>query len=677
MDQPANKRERISAADIQWQSNTPISQQYGDVYFSRDDGVAETEYVFLQQNRLLERWSASSDTSLDSSFTIAETGFGTGLNFLCAAQLWKQSNNNYKHLHYVSVEKYPVTKQDLTTACNQHPQFNWLSDELLRQYPALIAGTHRLYFAKANITLTLLFGDAIHCFDSLQGLVDAWFLDGFAPAKNPDMWQPELFLQMARLSHPQTTFATFTAAGIVKRGLQQAGFDVKKVSGFGRKREMLRGTIENKSPQPNELHHQDKPWFQYGYKKRCAGKLAVIGGGLAGCTAARSLAQRGWQVDVYEQKSQIATQGSGNPSGITFVKPSLHDNAQNRYYQSAYLNSCRFIRNLFSQQQVEEGDGWRLNGVIRLAYNQVEQKEQQALIENQVWPEELLQAFTAEQLQQQYGLDTPHNGILLKGGGWLSPQGYCQQLLKHPKISVKTNSSVSTLHSIQSETDAPRWVINNSSELYDAVILASAFHCNQFEFSQHLPLRSIRGQITYLPATEQSQQHQHAVNYDGYINPAYNGFHCVGATFTPKFNEAIVLEQDHQWNCQQLENALPEMAQQLNIKNIPSHKGRVGFRCQTPDYLPVVGPMPNPDQFLRDYAPLAKGFLRKPFAIENALPGLFITAGHGSRGITSTYLAAEILASYLCGEPQPIDDEVLHAIHPARFLIRDIVRRKY
>ncbi len=229
-------------AKLHWNDKQPFSAEYQDIYFSTDNGLQETEYVFLQGNDLASRWQSANT----QNFTIIETGFGTGLNFLCAAGLWLKNNSRQATLHFISVEKHPLTEEDMTAALDLWPELKDLSAPLLTQYPALINGqTIALY--DHSIKLTLLIGDATEQFGQIDNQADAWFLDGFSPAKNPSMWHPPLFEQMARLSHSQTTFATFTSAGIVRRGLTAAGFDVNKRAGFGKKREMIYGTFEGNS----------------------------------------------------------------------------------------------------------------------------------------------------------------------------------------------------------------------------------------------------------------------------------------------------------------------------------------------------------------------------------------------------------------------------------------------
>lgn len=223
-------------AVLEWRDGLPYSTAFGDVYFSSDDGLLETEYVFIQGNALSSRWQAPAQ----HDFTILETGFGTGLNFLCACKAWLEHAPANAVLHFASVEKYPLSPADMHKALQHWQTLKPIADELLAQYETLLnTGTATLF--NDRIKLQVLFGDATECLSKLDTKADAWFLDGFAPSKNPEMWQQTLFEQMARLSHLKTTFATFTSAGIVRRGLAAAGFKVNKQPGFGKKREMISG----------------------------------------------------------------------------------------------------------------------------------------------------------------------------------------------------------------------------------------------------------------------------------------------------------------------------------------------------------------------------------------------------------------------------------------------------
>jgi tRNA 5-methylaminomethyl-2-thiouridine biosynthesis bifunctional protein len=225
--------------DTKWINNTPYSIEFNDIYFSTDSGLDETHHVFIAQNQLETRFKSLQDTS----FTIIETGFGTGLNFLVASQLWLTHAPQHAQLHFYSIEKYTLKLADLTRAHALWPQFSAISSELLVQYQTLKSGTNYFSLAGGRIQLALQIDDITLALPQLTKTADAWFLDGFAPAKNAEMWSTEVFTQIARLSKTNTTFATFTSAGLVRRGLQAVGFKVEKQAGFGKKREMLRGTF--------------------------------------------------------------------------------------------------------------------------------------------------------------------------------------------------------------------------------------------------------------------------------------------------------------------------------------------------------------------------------------------------------------------------------------------------
>ena len=229
---------QATTADIEWRENgVPVSTQFGDVYFSSINGLEESRYVFLQHNQLSQRWKNISN----NTFNIIETGFGTGLNFFCAVQHFLAHAPANASLQFISTECAPLTLADFTKA-NQHwLVFNQMVSELANTYSQLTDGLNKLSCCDGRIKLDLWIGDINQTFPQIQTAADAWFLDGFAPSKNGDMWSENLFQEIARLSQTNTTFSTFTSAGQVKRNLQAAGFKVSKVKGFGRKREMLSG----------------------------------------------------------------------------------------------------------------------------------------------------------------------------------------------------------------------------------------------------------------------------------------------------------------------------------------------------------------------------------------------------------------------------------------------------
>lgn len=225
-------------------SVVPRSEQFDDVYFSAADGLEETRHVFLAGNNLPDLWMGRGD------FTICETGFGTGLNFLAVLHLLKSCKiqNRPKKLHFISFEKYPLTRDYIGQCLTHWPELESELDAMLSVYPVDVSDGIYDFSVMDGVHLTLIFGDVNDEIPRLQALVDCWFLDGFKPSSNPDMWSEIVFTNMARLSQIEARLATFTAAGFVRRGLIDAGFDIQKVRGFGRKREMCVGMYSGVKP---------------------------------------------------------------------------------------------------------------------------------------------------------------------------------------------------------------------------------------------------------------------------------------------------------------------------------------------------------------------------------------------------------------------------------------------
>jgi len=221
-------------SELKWRDDiTPISTRFNDPYYSVDDGRAETDYVFIQGNRLPTRWPNM------QTCTIAELGFGTGLNFLETVRQWQTQKQQNTSLTFISFEQYPVTKEEIARALSNWPELETLSSRLIELWQP-DEETLDIAFAP-DIQLTVYMGDANALLPQLSFHADVWYLDGFSPAKNPELWNEALMREVGNHTKPEGTFATYTAAGFVKRGLAAAGFDIQKTKGFGRKRDMLIG----------------------------------------------------------------------------------------------------------------------------------------------------------------------------------------------------------------------------------------------------------------------------------------------------------------------------------------------------------------------------------------------------------------------------------------------------
>ncbi len=678
-----HQTEEIQYAQLDWdEDGQPLSSVFGDVYFSRANGLEETRHVFLQHNQLALRWQQLNSTE---KFVIAETGFGSGLNFLAAWELWLATAPASAQLHFVSVEKFPLSKSDLRRALALWPELQHLSQQLINAYPCIVGeGFHRLSFMGGRIKLTLIINDAARGFAQLlattdplyaqhSSKVDAWFLDGFAPSKNPQMWSEDLFSGIHQLSKAGTTAATFSAAAIVKKGLKFAGFSLEKVAGFGRKREMLKAIMPaNRAdyfyPQPfyKSSSHFPSPWPINGSASVPAEKHAlIIGAGLAGCTSARALAERGWRITLLERSNRIAAEASGNPQGVLYAKLSHKQEAQAEFN----LTSLQFAQSFYAARWPTIGNKI---GVLQLAYDDSEKLLHTQLREKFSTAAELVQFVAPEQASEIAGIHLHHGGLYFPHAGWISPVQLCEQLIEHPLITLLSECEV---QDIQRKNDL--WCINNDSELQaPVVIIANARDAQTFPQTQHLPIKSIRGQITYLPATASSQQINTVICSEGYIAPARNGQHCTGATFNLKEESRELRGQDHLTNLENLREPLPGLMDDWKNLDVNSLDGRVAFRCTLPDYLPAVGPVADEVATLHSFAPLRKN--ARAFIQETGkyLPGLYLNIGHGSRGLAYTPLCAEILAAHVNQEPQAVASELVNALNPARFLIRDLIKNK-
>lgn len=624
--------------NIAWRDGQPVSRAFDDVYFSRASGIDETRYVFLQQNRLRERWQAL----LADRFTIGETGFGTGLNFLCAWQLWRECTPPGARLHFVSTELYPLCHDDLTRALALWPELADLARALLDQYRLLAPGWRRFTFDDGRVTLTLLLGDARDTLRELRAAVDAWFLDGFAPAKNPQMWQPELLAEIARLSAAGATFATFTSAGLVRRGLQAAGFEVEKVPGYGSKREMLRGSIVAGKVRQTASERQ----------------ALVIGGGISGCATAYSLAQRGWQVTLLERHGELASEASGNPQGILYPRLSGHDIPLSRIALAGFLHTLALLQRL-----LPKGRGWDDCGLLQLAHDASEQKRCDE-VAARGWPAELVQAVDADAASQLAGLPLSHGGLWLPTAGWLHPPALCQALAAQPGICVQTSQEA--LRLVRGEHGWQAWGERCLAEA-PVVVVCGASDSRRFVQTAHLPLQPVRGQITLLPATAASTHLRTVLCGDGYAAPARDGQHCVGATFAPG-NQRLELDAaDHASNLAMLRTLAPALHAALGAEALDSAQltGRAALRCAAPDRLPLAGPLLDAT-CMQQFTPGSRiGPASLPW-----LSGLLVNTGHGSKGMLTAPLCGELIAGWLAGEPAPVDAGLLRALDPNRFLLR-------
>ena len=594
----------------------PFSPAFDDIYHSADGGLGQARHVFIGGNGLPERWRGR------ETFTIVETGFGIGLNFLATWQAFRADPGRPARLHFVSVEKHPFLAGDLRELHRRWPELASLSRELIAAWPLPMAGFHRLHLDHQRVTLTLLLGEAAELLPQLTATADAFFLDGFSPAKNPDLWSAAICRELARLAGPGATLATYTVASNVRDALAAAGFATEMRRGFARKREMLVGHWPANDGAASDA---------------AARRAIVIGAGLAGTSCAERLAARGWQVEIIERHGAVAEEASGNPSAVLHPILNLDETPNARLSRAAFLYTLRHLNAL-------EGEGlslaWGRTGLLHIAVTREEELRFREIMARCQLPDALVRFVEADEAARLAGNRTGGPGLWFPAGAWLNPPSLCvANLARYPaRIFHHLNC-----HALRLQKNGTLWTVRASDGAKIAtasvVILANAADCNRFDEAGALPFSRVRGQITCLPALS-GRRLDIAVTGAGYISTMPGGGYCVGATFQRDDTGTEMRVADHETNLAALHAMLPGFATGIDATALD---GRVAFRSATPDRLPMFGELQ---------------------------PGLYVAAGLGARGLLWAPLGAELLASIICGESLPLEESLVRAIDPLRFASR-------
>ncbi|PJB70288.1 MAG: tRNA U-34 5-methylaminomethyl-2-thiouridine biosynthesis protein [Alphaproteobacteria bacterium CG_4_9_14_3_um_filter_47_13] len=587
------------------------NQRFGDIYFSPDDGLAETRHVFLEGNSLPQRWKGK------ACFTIAETGFGTGLNFLAVWKLFEETAAPDQTLDFISCEMYPLGTSEIKEALEGwEKELGGRLARLLALYPLRVPGFHKVRI-NHRITLTLIFDDVNEALPRLavpRG-VDCWFLDGFAPSKNPQMWTETLYAQMARLSAPEASVSSFTVAGHVRRGLADAGFSVMKIKGFGRKNEMLSARYGSNIVQ-NIIKNDPK-------------RIAVIGGGMAGTACAYVLGQHGMKVTIFEKESHLAAGASGNETGLFNPRFSAYRTPESDFYTAAYAQLIRTLKELGNT-------GFRQCGTLHLVSSTEKEKQLRDVEKHWGWHADHMQYFSAAQASAQAGIPVGYEALFLPDSGCVCPYDLCHAYAAG--ADVRLNSPVETLGEGRIY-----------GEKFDAVILATAAAVKNFGEVAWLPVSTVRGQVSCVTETVLSAQLQSNICSGVFISAPYNGKHSVGATFQKWLADIDVKEEDHRENMNNLAGLFPEFAAGMEVL-----EGKAGLRAASRDHFPMVG-----------QACLENGTL---------IPDVYLSVAYGSHGIISSLAGAHLLTDLLLDRPSSLSMTTREKLSPVRFPERE--RRK-
>ena len=589
---------------------TPYSPEFHDIYHSVAGGLAQSRQVFLAGNSLPDRWRER------ERFTILETGFGMGLNFLSAWEALRADTRGPARLHFVSVERHPFARADLAAALAPFTEIAPLAHALLAAWPPPLAGFHRMHFDGGRMILTLLLGDARSLLPQLEGTADAFFLDGFAPAKNPEIWSPEVVRELARLACPGATLATWTVAGGVRSALADAGFRVEKREGFGHKRQILAG-IRDGALEP---------------EARRTRRAVVVGAGLSGTLCAERLAARGWDVDLVDANQARSS------ALVGIVRPiaNLRDAVNAQASRSAFLYALQHCRAL-------EYDGyhllWRRCGVLQLADGEDDAARLAAIASSQGYPPDFLEFVDADQARDIAGCAVRGPGWWMPSGAWVSPESLAVAGLARAGVRVRrrTGRWVARL-----EREGADWraLDESGSVIAEAptLIVANSSDAMRLVPEARLRMAAVRGQVTYLPASPRRCL-EVVVSGSGYVACLPEGGHVVGATYRHDDFGTDVREPDHLENLARAQTMLPGFADDVPAAELD---GWAGIRATVPDRLPIFG--------------------------ATRIPGLWMATGLGSRGLLWAPLGAELVASRLEGEPVPLPRDLAGAISPQRFL---------
>lgn len=686
----------MKSARVVLKGGIPFNPEFDDIYFNADDAIGQSEYVF--NSVFDEIWNKKGE------FNVLETGFGAGLNFLCA---FKRFKNSDKFLNFVSIEKAPIAKEDLAKIYANFSELADVSGELLDAYPPLIHGVHRLNLAP-NVTLTLCFGDVAEVLDELSFNADAVFMDGFAPAKNEAMWSEQVCAKIANLCALGAAVCTYSASGALKRALQNSGFKVNLLKGYGKKREMLRAKFTGERQAEGEI------WFsRFDPAARIVPKTAlVIGGGVAGCVCAFKLRERGLDVTIAEKRGDIALNGSGNHCGILMpliTKPTVN---LGRMHMNAFLQAARFYERNLGAEEIE------FCGATDYAY------EQKTLERFYEWRE-----FDADNGVFELKFeDEPYASAFIFNGAKARPRKMC----KAASTGIKTLLNCEFTGFEVLEGGAVRAHFKDGQSIdADVLVLAIGSESMELFADYDIRLSSVRGQVTHIaPAVWTSAP----FSAKGYVCPPAEGVQVIGATYdrnlfldeprssddeknladvaeflgdkfaeNERLNLNIGRDGDAE-NADRLEvnkggvnlskimdlpaktadspaqtnsaSNLTAPKNNLNIaaqipQNIRIVGSKVGYRSYSGDRFPLIGRLYDEDFYKDTYKSLL-WTKSKSNPHPKYVPNVYVSTAHGSRGLCTAVLGAELIRDLIFDRPLCIEKSLFDELHLARFLVRKL-----
>lgn len=575
----------------------PRSGRFGDVYFSRDDGLAETRAVFLEGCGLPDAWTGR------DHFTVAELGFGTGLNIAALLDLWRRTRPEGGRLHIFSIEGFPLTAAEAARALGAWPELTEATEVLIADWPAATPGFHRVDLPGFDAVLDLAVGDAAWALEQWSGSADAWFLDGFSPALNPGMWSPEVMALIAKRSAPGARLATFTVAGAVRRGLAEQGFVVEKRPGHGRKRERLEAHL------PSAFEPSPPP------------RVAVIGAGIAGASVVRALKAQGVRAVVFEGE-RAGAGGSGFPAALVTPRLDAGDHGIAALHAQAPERAAHLYASI--------PDAVTGHSVLQLPQAPRDAARFEKIARQPIWNADDMGVLDEGAASAVAGEATGQGGLLMKGAFALRPAAVLSNWLSDAEMRSERVTRL--------ERADGRWRLIGEADVVlgevDAVVLAAGWGSAVLleGFDQTPRLSPVRGQADWIDGDVTV----HPMAWGGYAVPTGRGV-LFGATHDRGDTDATPREDDSARNLATLEARLPELAKRIAAAG-PVQK-RAAVRATTPDRLPVAGALDD---------------------------GLYVLGGLGSRGFCVGPLLGEHIAALVLGQPSPLPRDLAARVWPRR-----------
>lgn len=609
-------------------SGAPASEEYGDIYASRDGASSQARFVFLKGNDLPNRWQGK------DQFVILENGFGLGTNFLTTLQAWRSDPKRPKILHFVSIEKHPPTADQIQTFCD--PTLSVQASELAQQWPKPFHGVHRLFFDDNAVVLTLYFMDSKEAAKKLTLGFDALFLDGFSPKVNPDMWNPSLLKALAKYARKDATLATWCVSGPVRKALEESGFSIEKVPGFAHKREMTRGRFAPKFK--NRRFSPPEP-----VPSNAFSNAVVIGAGLSGAAVTAQLRKRGIAVTVIDEGCVPAAGASAIRWGMLHAQLSSDDNYLSRLTRNGFETTSGELKNW--------PDIFRAEGLFQMAKDDEEfqhwkewKKKGHPLLNDSGF----LEIIDSEEATERLGVDVVRGGLWHHGAGLVQASVWVRERLSQSGATVLTNTRVDHIRQTPDGWD----VFGDYGQLlaHSPLLIVAAGEETSRLVQRDFPVINWRGRISLL-CEDDLPTLKGGITGHGYVLRSEDGWVTCGASY----------EEDGKVNLE------PEVVHRENLKKLNA------FFADTPDVV-ATGFFDGKRAVAVDRLPVVGSVFERPTLGEKhhkPVKGLFVCFAMASRAITLSELCASTLVSEIFGEPLPIEADLRHAIGTERFVSKE------